>query len=58
MKFEKSTFARAGEARMLAVEGEREIARAVIAFFARLFTRKQAVSAKTEHDALTKLVLH
>jgi hypothetical protein len=57
MKFEESTFARAGEARMLAVEGEQQIARAIFAFIAGLFKRK-AVAAKPEGDALSKLVVH
>ena len=57
MKFEESTFARAAEARMLAVQGEQEIARAIIAFFARLFTRKPA-SATAGRDPLSKLVVH
>ncbi len=57
MKFEKSTFAKAGEARLLAAEGEREIARAILAFFARLFTRKQAAPAASEPD-LSKLIVH
>ena len=56
MKYEQSTFARAGEARMLAVQGEQEIARAIIAFFARLFTRK--VEATAARDPLSKLVVH
>jgi hypothetical protein len=58
MKFEKSTFARAGEARLLAAEGEREIALAIIAFFTRLFTRKQGVASKAARDASNNLVLH
>jgi hypothetical protein len=56
MKFEESTFARAGEARMLAVQGEQEIARAIVAFFARLFTRK--VESAAGRDPLSKLVVH
>ena len=58
MKFENSTFARAGEARLLAAEGEREIARAIVAFFARLFASKKAARNKSERDALNNLILH
>jgi hypothetical protein len=53
MKFQQSTFSRAGEARMLAVEGEREIARAIVAFFVRLFARN-----KDKRSASTGLILH
>jgi hypothetical protein len=57
MKFEESTFARAAEARMLAVQGEQEIARAIVAFFVGLFTRK-AAAAKSKRDPLSKMVVH
>lgn len=57
MKFEESTFARAGEARMLAVEGEQQIARAIFAFIAGLFKRK-AATADAQRDPLSKLVVH
>jgi hypothetical protein len=57
MKFEENTFARAAEARMLAVQGEQEIARAIVAFFVGLFTRK-AAAAKSKRDPLSKMVVH
>lgn len=58
MKFENSAFARAGEARLLAAEGEREIARAIVAFFVRMFTGKKPAPVKSERDALNNLILH
>jgi hypothetical protein len=58
MKFENSTFASAGEARLLAAEGEREIARAIVAFFARMFTGKKSAPSKPARDALNNLILH
>jgi hypothetical protein len=58
MKSEKSTFERAAEARMLAVEGQQEIARAILAFFAGLFARKKGAPSKAASDVTRKLVLH
>jgi hypothetical protein len=58
MKSEKSTFERAAEAQILAVEGQHEIARAILAFFAGLFSRKKATASKVARDASNNLVLH
>jgi hypothetical protein len=58
MKLEKSTFERAGEAQMLAVEGQNQIARAIFAFLADLLSRKKAAASKAASDLTRKLVLH
>jgi hypothetical protein len=58
MKLEKSTFERAGEAQMLAVDGQQQIARAILAFFVGLFARKKAAASKAASDVTRKLVLH
>jgi hypothetical protein len=58
MKFENSTFSRAGEARLMAAEGEREIARAIVAFFVRLFKGKKPVASQAARDAANNLILH
>jgi hypothetical protein len=58
MKFENRSFASAEEARLLAAQGQREIAQAIAAFFLRLFTRKKPAPSEAARNISDNLVLH
>ena len=58
MKSEKTTFERASEAQMLAVEGQQQIARAILAFIVGVFSRRKAAPSQAARDVSRKLVLH
>jgi hypothetical protein len=43
---------------MLAVEGQQQIARAILVFLAGLFSRQKATASKAARDVSSKLFLH